>query len=64
MKRAVKLGVAFVLFFGLLGFPQTADEILKRVEEQGFFGTGRGLPLRRPFRGDPGERATQGGLRL
>jgi predicted RND superfamily exporter protein len=42
MKRAVKLGVAFVLFFGLLGFPQTADEILKRVEEQGFFGTGRG----------------------
>ena len=42
MKRAVELGVVFVLFFGLLGFSQTADEILKRVEEQGFFGTGRG----------------------
>ena len=63
MKRAMKLGVAFVLFFGLLGFPQTADEILKRVEEQGFFGTGRGS-LYAALSGDPGERATQGGLRL
>lgn len=42
MKRTIGLGVAFVLFFGLLGFPQTAEEILARVEEQGFFGTGRG----------------------
>ncbi len=42
MKRAVELGVVFVLFFGLWGFAQTAEEILARVEEQGFFGTGKG----------------------
>ncbi|MCS7239892.1 MAG: outer membrane lipoprotein-sorting protein [Candidatus Bipolaricaulota bacterium] len=39
MKRLV--GVLAVLF-GVLALAQTAEEILERVEEQGFFGTGRG----------------------
>lgn len=39
MKRLVLSGLLVLL--GVWAFAQTADEILKRVEEQGFFGTGR-----------------------
>lgn len=39
MKRLVVSGL--LLLLGVWAFAQTADEILKRVEEQGFFGTGR-----------------------
>lgn len=39
MKRLVVSGLLVLL--GVWAFAQTADEILKRVEEQGFFGTGR-----------------------
>ncbi len=39
MKRL--LASVLVLLLGVWAWAQTADEILKRVEEQGFFGTGR-----------------------
>ncbi|MGC8962446.1 MAG: outer membrane lipoprotein-sorting protein [Candidatus Bipolaricaulaceae bacterium] len=39
MKRLVVSGL--LVFLGVWAFAQTADEILKKVEEQGFFGTGR-----------------------
>jgi hypothetical protein len=39
MKRLVVS--LLVVFLGVWALAQTADEILKRVEEQGFFGTGR-----------------------
>lgn len=39
MKRLVLSGLLVVL--GVWASAQTADEILRRVEEQGFFGTGR-----------------------
>lgn len=40
MNRA--LSVFLVGLFGFVAVAQTADEILKKVEDQGFFGTGRG----------------------